>query len=73
VAQVKECGGRFRGEVTPTSAAGILLLADRHNLVSLEQVVMRRVLQEKGRYMANRKFKEEMKKEPDLLLELLSM
>jgi hypothetical protein len=42
--------------VTLTSAAGLLLLADRHNLVSLKQLVLQRVLQVKGRYMADGKF-----------------
>jgi hypothetical protein len=37
--QVKVCAGRFRGEVTPATAAGILLLADRHSLPGLKQVV----------------------------------
>ena len=70
---MKLCAAKFQGVVTPATAARILDIADRHSLVSLKQVVMRRVLQEKGRYMADNKFKEEMKQQPDLLLELLAL
>ena len=71
--QVKACAGRFRGEVTPATAAGILLLADRHSLPGLKQVVMRRVLQEKALYMADGRFKKEMEKQPALLFEMLAL
>ena len=36
--QVKLCALQFRAEVTPDTAADILLLADRHSLHQLKQV-----------------------------------
>ena len=36
--QVKLCAHQFRSEVTPDTAADILLLADRHCLAKLKQV-----------------------------------
>ena len=36
--QVKMCARQFRSEVTPDTAADILLLADRHCLAQLKQV-----------------------------------
>ena len=35
---MKLCADRFRGVVTPATAARILDIADRHSLVSLKQV-----------------------------------
>ena len=37
--QVKLCARQFRSEVNPDTAADILLLADRHSLAQLKQVV----------------------------------
>ena len=36
--QVNLCAKQFRSEVTPDTAAGIILLADRHCLTQLKQV-----------------------------------
>ena len=103
--QVKLCAAHFRADVTPDTAAEILLLADRHCLDQLKQVqgallcnlrnvvsskkqhqymytaiiynstqeVMVKIVAEKSKYLANPDFNRQMKKNPNLLIELLSM
>merc|ERR1719184_164047 len=61
---VKLCAHQFKSEVTPDTAADILLLADRHCLHQLKQEVMMKIVAEKTRYLASREFKGQMKKNP---------
>jgi len=69
---VRECAGHLQEELTPATAADILVLSDRHNIDSLKQVVVKRILSDKARFMGDPEFKEKMKKQPELLLELFA-
>jgi len=60
----------LKEENIPATVADILVLADRHNIQDLKQVVMKRILSDKARFMGDPEFKEKMNK--DLLLELLA-
>jgi len=70
---VNLCANQFKSEVTPDTAAGIILLADRHCLTQLKQEVMMKIVAEKTRYLASPEFKSQMEKDPGLLMELFSM
>jgi len=72
-ALVKLCAHQLKREITPETAAEVLLLADRHSLNALKQEVMMKVLAEKTRYLASPEFNNQIKKSPSLLIELLSL
>jgi len=69
---VKLCARQFRSELTPETAADILLLADRHGLTQLKREVTAMVIAERSKYLENPDFKLKMKKNPDLLIEMFS-
>jgi len=62
---VRECAGHLQEELTPATTADILVLSDR-------QVVIKRILSAKARFMGDAEFQKKMKKEPELLLKLLA-
>jgi len=69
---VRMCAGHLQGEITPAMAPDILALADRHNVLRLKQVVMERILCDKSLFMGDPEFKEKMRRQPDMLMELLA-
>jgi hypothetical protein len=70
---VRLCAAECRGEVTPASAARILLLADRHQLSGLKQVVLGKIRKEKATYVADPEFTRQIKGQSDLLFQLFSL
>lgn len=69
---VKLCARQFHTHVTTSTAADILLLADRHHLVDLKQMVMMTILSDKATFLADPEFTRKMTS-PELLLELLAL
>jgi len=69
---VRMCAGHLQEEITPATAPDILALADRHNVLRLKQVVMERILCDKALFMGDPEFKEKMRRQPDMLMELLA-
>jgi len=59
-------------EVKPETAAGILALVDRHNLTSIKQGVIQKILDKKDDYLADTMFLREIKSQPGLLVLLLA-
>lgn len=73
MSQVHMCSQHIDNiEVKPETATGILALVDRHNLTSIKQGVIQKILDKKDDYLADTMFLREMKSQPGLLVLLLA-
>ena len=70
---VKLCACQFQTHITPSNAADILLLADRHQLDDLKQNVMMKIVNDKATFLNNEEFIKKMVASPERLLELFKL
>ena len=61
-----------RMKVMPATAARVLALVDRHNLTTIRQRIIRKILNKKDDFLANPEFLKDMKSQPELLVLLLA-